>query len=248
MTGDAEIDAQLATAESLLDGSALGDAGGDSTSRSDSTEAGGESQVNYTIDRSAGLININGTQKQHKAIQTYLERLRKTMLAQVLIEAKVLEVSLDERFETGINWRAVFDQISIGAPLTGGLSPVPGPFNNLATAAGNAFSIALDDNNIDGVISLIETFGTVRTLSNPRVTVMQNNTAVLKVAENQVFFRLEVEREEQEDGTDLITVSSEINTVPVGVVITVQPSIDVEREIIQMALRPDNHANIQIGE
>lgn len=230
----AAIDAQLATADTFLSGES--EAVVEETAAGDSAEA--EAQ-NYTIDRSAGLINVYATSRQHDAIDEYLARLRQNMLAQVLIEAKVLEVNLNESFETGINWRAVFNSISIGAPLAAGnITPIPGPFDSLGSAASNVFSVALEDSDIEGVISLIENFGTVRTLSSPRVTVIQNNTAVLKVAENQVFFRLDVEREEQEDGNDLITVSSEINTVPVGVVITVQPSIDVDRETVMMALRP----------
>ena len=236
---DELFNTELAAAESFFDGDFPAPTRNETENTEQSDGDGEERPQNYTMDRTAGLINIYGTQKQHQAVAAYLEKLRQNTLAQVLIEAKVLEVNLDESFETGINWRAVFDKVSIAAPLAAGnIAPIPGPFDNLNTAADNVFSLALDDNDIEGVISLIEEFGTVRTLSSPRVTVMQNNTAVLKVAENQVFFRLDVQRDEDETGFDTITVSSEINTVPVGVVITVQPSIDVDRETVLMALRP----------
>jgi len=192
----------------------------------------------FTLNRTAGLLNVHASSRQHAAIEEYLERLRGSLNSQVLIEAKILEVTLDDEFRTGINWRAVLGDVSAAAPLGGSLSPVAGPFDSLSRAAADVFSVALEKDDLQGVLSLIERFGTTRTLSSPRVTVMQGHTAVLKVAENQVFFQLTIEREKQEFGDDLVTVSSEINTVPVGVVITVQPSIDLEKQAVSMTLRP----------
>ena len=192
----------------------------------------------FTLNRSAGLLSVFATERQHEAIRDYITRLTRSLTSQVLIEAKILEVGLDKAFRTGINWRAVLGDISAAAPLGGSIAPTPGPFDDLFSATADVFSVALDTDDLQGVLSLIENFGTTRTLSSPRVTVMQGHTAVLKVAENQVFFQLTFEREEQESGDDLVTVSSEINTVPVGVVITVQPAIDVDTATVSMTLRP----------
>ncbi|MEZ5823240.1 MAG: hypothetical protein R3C97_00365 [Geminicoccaceae bacterium] len=232
----AAADALASTARSGLSGSSSDDA----ANAAASTQEGGNDETNhyFTLNRTAGLLNVHATERQHAAIADYLDRLERSLTSQVLIEAKILEVNLAEEFHTGINWRAVLGDTSAAAPLGGSLTPQPGPFDSLVTALPNAFSIALDTGDLEGVLSLVETFGTARTLSSPRVTVLQGHTAVLKVTENQVFFRLDYEREEDDNGTDRITVSSEINTVPVGVVVTVQPAIDLETETVSMTLRP----------
>lgn len=218
-------------------GSAANGSGSGSGSGSAGGTGGGASHY-FTLNRAAGLLNVHATERQHEAIADYLDRLERSLTSQVLIEAKILEVRLNDEFHTGINWRMVLGDASAAAPLGGSLTPNPGPFDNLITAIPNAFSIAIDSDDFDGVLSLVETFGTTRTLSSPRVTVLQGHTAVLKVTENQVFFRLDYEREEDDSGTDRITVSSEINTVPVGVVVTVQPAIDLRAETVSMTLRP----------
>ena len=202
----------------------------------DGTDSGNSSY--FTLNRTAGLLDVYGTELQQAAVADYLQRAERSLTSQVLIEAKILEVKLNEEYHTGINWRAVVGDVSAAAPFTGALSPVPGPFDTLASAVPDAFSIALDRNDFDAVLSLVEGFGTTRTLSSPRVTVMQGHTAVLKVTENRVFFQLSYEREEQDNGNDRITVSSDVNTVPVGVVITVQPAIDLDNDTVSMTLRP----------
>ena len=87
-------------------------------------------------------------------------------------------------------------------------------------------------------MNLLEKFGTVRALSSPRLTVMQNQTAVLKVAENKVYFELDVETTSATSTTtEKTTVTATAKTVPVGVVMTVQPSINVETQEITLTVR-----------
>ena len=87
---------------------------------------------------------------------------------------------------------------------------------------------------------LRDSFGTVRALSSPRLTVLNHQPAVLNVVENRVFFEfdVEIERAENAGDDDTIEVDTEIRSVPEGLVISVLPSIDVETGMITMALRP----------
>jgi general secretion pathway protein D len=194
----------------------------------------------YSINRVAGLINVYGSQRQHKIIEAYLRKLRRVIAGQVLIEAKVLEVQLSDNYEGGINWAGVLGAAT-GAARFGNTVAVPqsGPFNDLNTATSGVVTLALDRNDIDAVASLAQQFGTVRTLSSPRLTVQHNQSAVLKVVANRVFFELDFERTTNETtNTDRVTVESNIRTVPEGVIITVQPSIHAETDEIGMTLRP----------
>jgi len=194
----------------------------------------------YGINRVAGLVNIFGTQRQHKLVDDYLRKLRKVIAGQVLIEAKVLEVQLSDSFEGGINWAGVLGAAT-GAARFGNTVAVPqsGPFDGLNAATSGVVTLALDRGDIDAVASLAQQFGTVRTLSSPRLTVQHNQSAVLKVVENRVFFELDFERTTNETtNTDRVTVESNIRTVPEGVIITVQPTIHAEMDEIAMTLRP----------
>jgi general secretion pathway protein D len=74
------------------------------------------------------------------------------------------------------------------------------------------------------------------------MTVMNNQTAILKVAENEVFFELDVEREEDDDDDndteDILSIDSEIRTLPIGLVLAVQPAINLQRNRVTLTLRP----------
>lgn len=199
-----------------------------------------EARQLFSVNRTAGLITIFGTKRQHNQIEDYFARLSRTVSGQVLIEAKVLEVRLSDDYESGINWAAALDSVT-AATRYGATSvavPQSGTFSDLATATTGFVTLGIDRGDFDGVINLVQQFGTVRTLSSPRVTVLHNQTAVLKVVENQVFFELDVQREEQQNGDERVTITSNIRSVPEGLVITVQPSIHAETDEVTMTLRP----------
>lgn len=206
-------------------------------------------QAQFSINKQAGLITIFGTQRQQEEVAKYIDDIRESVLQQVLIEAKIVEVSLADEFRTGIDWQ------SMGI-TTGGYGPggplVNGP-DSLTFGSNFSRDVSTDtyvdptlgltwqntDMDIQGVLSLVNAFGSVRTLSSPRLTVTNNQTAMLKVAENEVYFTIEVEQEDAVDNNPRsITVTSEINTVPIGLVMTVQPSINRDTKRISLNLKP----------
>jgi len=203
------------------------------TSPSGLNQAQGDNQQRVMVTPQSGTISVYGTEKQHKVVEKYLRRVRQAIGAQVLIQAKIVEVDLNRRFQSGVNWSALGDQLAASVD-----------FDNIASsAAGTATSgvatLTFDGDNFNAVLNLLGQFGTTRTLSSPRVTVMNNQSAILKVAENEVFFELDAEEEEDEDtGETTLEIDSEIRTVPVGLVMAVRPAIDLDANRVTLTLRP----------
>lgn len=200
----------------------------------------GESSPSVSLLRQAGTVSVFGTDRQHRAVEAYLDKLRRLISAQVLIEAKVVEVNLNRQFESGVDWQAVLGDLTTAASF-GNTVPPLAVGTGLNEASNDIVSFAVDGDDFDALLSLVNEFGTTRTLSSPRMTVMNNQTAVLKVAENEVFFTVDVEEEEEEDDdgdTTTLTIDSEIRTVPVGLVMAVQPAIDLRNDRVTLTLRP----------
>jgi general secretion pathway protein D len=187
----------------------------------------------YSLNRQAGLLSVTGTEVQQQRVQRFLAMLHRQTMAQVLIEAKVVEVGLKDEYKSGINWRrfatgspAVNGSLGLGATLTDGINP-------------GFVTLSLTDKDFAGVLGFLGRFGTTRTLSNPRLTVMNNQNAILKVAQNQVYFTLDYERRQGKNGDpDTVSVGSQLYTVPIGLVMSVQPAINPESQNITMTLRP----------
>ncbi len=194
----------------------------------------------YSVNRQSGMISAYASHRQHNELQEYLERLKASITSQVLIEAKILEVSLTDEFAAGINWGALTDSVNItGLSYFDADFALPGLTPPIT--AGDGFSATLaPGSDLNLVVDAINRFGTVRALSSPRLTVLNHQAAVLNVVENRVFFEfgVEIERADEAGDDDSIEIETEIRSVPEGLVISVLPSIDVETGLITMALRP----------
>lgn len=193
--------------------------------------------THYTIHKQAGLLSVSTSDKGHEKIQDYLRTLERTMTAQVLIEAKIIEVQLSEDFKSGVNWSSFKGDAVIRMPF--GDVTTPGPFDPHLVTPRDVMTLGGAGRHFTGLIHFLNTFGTVRTLSNPRLTVMNNQSAILKVATNEVFFRVNYNRETGLTNTrEREQVSSDIQTVPIGLVMMVHPAINIEKQNIIMTLRP----------
>lgn len=202
----------------------------------------------FNINRKAGVISLSATERQHEKVKAFIEKIRQNSSAQVLIEAKILEVSLNDQYEAGIDW----DQIQGGGPITWGDGiNITGnyPSTNIGKGISDPFTtITLRDKfgklDLDATIDLLERFGTVRTLSSPRLNAMNNQPAVLTFAKNQVYFNIDVEVtpptsvDGVSTGTTSTSVTSEIQTVPIGIILNLIPSIDLENNEVTLSIRP----------
>lgn len=200
------------------------------------------SRATYTINRQAGVLSLYASERQHREVERYLNSVVASVNQQVLIDARIIEVTLKNEFETGINWDMVFNTANLR--IGGGFGPrVSYPGSAVGSSPTDRLAVGLSSSNISMVASVLEKFGTTRTLSSPRIAVMNNQMGIMKVARDLVFFDVKVQRDAFQ-GTlagnvaQNITTSSTAKTVPVGLVLTVQPSVDVDSRLITLSIRP----------
>jgi len=155
--------------------------------------------------------------------------------SQVLIEAKILEVTLRDEFNTGVNW----DRLDF---LSGELQlDFNAPAGNPSTSSAAAFTVGYTGNDVSALIDALSSFGTVKALASPRLTVINNQSAVMNVANNIVYFDLDVDSSVETEGavtTRDTEIDAEIRNVPEGVLVNVQPSINNENKTVSLAIRP----------
>jgi MSHA biogenesis protein MshL len=205
-----------------------------------------------------GLLVVRATARQHERVQQYLDVMLRSAHRQVLIEATVAEVQLSDQYQQGINWQKLNSgsfkatQQPMGpAPLPGGSVPGSGPggitYPASNTPLPNPSLLVLQYvsapgsflGNVSAAVSLLESFGTVKVLSSPKLSVLNNQTAFLKVVDNRIYFTINVQVTPGTTvGTQpLVTYTSTPATVPVGFVMSVTPSID-ETGMVSMDVRP----------
>ena len=199
----------------------------------------------FSVNRQAGLISVFAPERLHKKVSAYMTELKKSVTSQVLIEAKVLQVTLNDEFSAGINWSLVdiglfggrgslgFGPQAVGGLVRGVLDPTGG---TLASNAGGTYTNKNGDFN--AAVDALQRFGTVQALASPRLTVLNNQSAALNVAENVVYFEVDTDTNQDGGGGVTTTVETEARSVPEGVLINVQPAIDNDTQQISMAIRP----------
>ncbi len=194
----------------------------------------GKEKHHFTLNAQSGVINVNAPQKQQRQVAQYLQNIKKAMATQVVIEAKIMEVSLRDEYKSGINWNFVFNKTFNGSLNLGNGTTVNDP---------SKLAFSLQRDNLSSFLNLIQRFGTGRTLSSPRLTVLNNQPSLMKITQNYVYFTVSSDTIITKDGllgeqTPINTMKSEVKTVPVGLMMAVHPSIDLDTNEVTLTVRP----------
>lgn len=209
-------------------------AGGNGTSTSTQSGTSSSSSSNVIANSLAGILSVRATERQHRQIQQFLDQVMASSLRQVLIEATIVEVELSDHFQGGIDWSLVQTK---GANAITATSSLLG--NELQTPP--AFIVNFDrlsGKDITASLRLLETFGDTKVLSSPKIIALNNQTALLKVVDEKVFFQVDVEIAVDADtNKESRGYKSEIRTVPVGIIMSVTPQIN-ENGNITLSIRP----------
>ena len=199
----------------------------------------GDGKYDVATNPMAGTVSVLGTAKQQELVQQYIDRVMQSAQRQVLIEATIVEVTLKDQYRAGINWQSLVSGVTgwtvntVGAG-TGG--------TNLANALSPFFNIAYTNNDkwdFKATIDLLESYGNTKVLSSPKLMALNNQTALLKVVNNLVYFSIDVAQGTITASGLVIpsAVKTEAHTIPVGVVMSVTPQIS-DNGLVSLTVRP----------
>jgi general secretion pathway protein D len=184
------------------------------------------------VNAEASVVIVRATSRQHEKIQEFLDQVMANVKRQVLIEATIAEVQLSNQYQQGIDWTSLRTR---GGTTITTTQNSPGTVTGLPSTPGfpNLFTLAIDRANISGMLRLLESFGNVRVLSSPRLSVLNNQTALLRVVDNIVYFNVQVSIAAGNLNTNSTTaVNTTPVTVPVGFVMNVTPQISGDDTIL----------------
>jgi len=209
----------------------------------------GDEGSKIVVTPQVGLAVVRAKPDSLFAVRSYLSQVENTLHRQVIIEAKVLEVTLREGFEAGINWNTFGDD-SGGSfyPTTttdanGNTVVIPGSTNDVAGALvpgdskifnplGTAFTFYANFSDFEATINLLETQGSVQVLSSPRISTVNNQKAVIKVGEDE-FFVTDISSNTTTAGSSINTNESpQLTPFFSGIALDVTPQISEFGDVI----------------
>ena len=185
-----------------------------------------------------GIITVRATGKQHEKIQEFIDQVMTSARRQVLIEATIVEVRLSDNYQQGIDWT----RFALGAK--GFDLQQSGSGALLAANTGSMFTLGYFNptskfGNLAASISLLESFGNVKVLSSPKLSVMNNQTAMLRVVDNSVYFTVNstIAPCSPNPCTPVISYTTTITTVPIGFTMSLTPQIS-DSDTVLLNIRP----------
>jgi MSHA type pilus biogenesis protein MshL len=190
----------------------------------------GDAKDDIVVNPVTGMVSVLASEKQHAIIKQYLDGVGESSQRQVLIEATIVEVTLSDQYQAGVDFVRL-GNFTVRQSLLG---------TNLGTAPFTSIAYAVGGNtNITSTVKLLEQFGKTRVLSSPKLMALNNQTALLKVVDNIVYFSIQAQQGAS-SSTGVFqptTFNTTAQTVPVGVVMSVTPQIN-ENGAVSLTVRP----------
>jgi general secretion pathway protein D len=193
-----------------------------------------------------GVISVRATSRQHEKVGQFIDQVAGAARRQVLIEATVVEVVLNDAYQSGVDWSSVaLDKL--GYTFRQQLIRSSNATPTGTTLDNNFFTIGFSNPNaaaggsIASTVKLLSSFGNTKVLSSPRQIALNNQTAVMKVVENRIYFTVTSNPTTSTSATGatttLFSYTSTPNVVPEGFVMSITPQIG-ENDMVTLNIRP----------
>jgi MSHA type pilus biogenesis protein MshL len=195
----------------------------------------------FTVNRLTGTIIVTASKKNLERVEQFIGKIRKVMTRQVLIEAKVIEVTLSQGYQFGIDWNVTFNlggkwagAVGLGSSGFASVVPPNSPVFSIATGADgvtrNFSSGTIESINIKALVNALEQQGDVRLLSNPRINMMNGQTAMLTVGRNTAYIS-SLESTTLQGTNPVVTFSVGTSSILSGITIGIVPFVNEIGEI-----------------
>jgi MSHA biogenesis protein MshL len=208
---------------------------------------GGRSVI---ISPQAGLVTVRGLPAEIMAVKKFISDTETHLHRQVIIEAKIMEVTLNDEYQQGVRWNEVLGSIG-STDLTFSTSGnIAG--NSISGNIGGATALSFSGSDFSGVIDLLQTQGNVQVLSSPRITATNNQKAVIKVGEDE-YFVTDVSSTTTTGTSTTTTPEVELTPFFSGIALDVTPQIDKNGNVIlhvhpSVTLTDEQNKVIQVGD
>jgi len=201
----------------------------------------------------AGLVTVRGLPQEITDVKKFIKDTESHLHRQVIIEAKIMEVTLNDDFQQGIKWEKVLDQVGSAEIVYSTTGNVVGNVisNTIGGVNSLAFSKQTNGSDFSGVIELLQTQGNVQVLSSPRITATNNQKAVIKVGEDE-YFVTEVSSTTTTGTSTTTTPEIELTPFFSGIALDVTPQISKDGSVIlhvhpSVTLTEEQNKTIHIG-
>lgn len=180
------------------------------------------------VDKQSGSLLVTDFPKFLDRVASFLESVEGSVQRQVLIEARIVEVTLTGQYQFGLDWAA----ISQAAAFRGASTLSSGRIlaQKLAPAAGG-FQIGVASTDFTALLSVLSTQGELKVISSPKLATLNNQTAVIRAGTDEVFFETRVSETPSLAGTQTSKTVTP-RTVTVGVVLGITPQIGSDGNVV----------------
>jgi len=201
------------------------------------------------ISPQAGLVTVRGLPTEIAAVKKFISDTETHLHRQVIIEAKIMEVTLNDEYQQGVHWDEVLGSIGstdFNFSTSGNIAG-----NAISGNIGGATSLSFSGPDFSGVIDLLQTQGNVQVLSSPRITATNNQKAVIKVGEDE-YFVTDVSSTTTTGTSTTTTPEIELTPFFSGIALDVTPQIDKDGSVIlhvhpSVTLTDEQSKVIQLG-
>ncbi len=184
------------------------------------------------VNKMASALMVTDFPRNLEMVEKFLQQVERAVSRQVIIEAKILEVTLNDRFQLGIDWRFLPQMANAGfgwtssQNLTGATSTIPPTWDVPAATTGLTAGIATL--NFTSMLDALSQQGHVNVISAPRVSTLNNQKSIIKAATEEVYFEVSIAT--STGAAPIITATP--RNVTIGVILNVTPQIDADGNIL----------------
>lgn len=181
----------------------------------------------------AGLVTVKGFPKDISTVKEFLKRSEENLQRQVILEARIIEVTLHDGYQQGIEWQNLLSNVGNNNVTDFNFKTSAANISDVVSSAlGGVASISFKNADFAGVVNLLSTQGDVNVLSSPRITAINNQKAVIKVG-NDEYFVTDVSSATNSVGSNVVS-NPEVELTPFfsGIALDVTPQIDDEQNVL----------------